>query len=136
MAHEYPPIGEHVGMRAASPAGEIGTRAESAHRVTPAGASLLRDIANTAFDDAAGEPGDLVRRIAISSTAALSLRALADALEKITPLQVHLLDRYFQMACTCGVVTADDRTDWDAAVARLPELIDALRALNPASLGG
>lgn len=126
---DYPPIGEHVGNRAESPSGELGTRAESS--VTPADAELLELLAKvySRGTPPTDEQLEMLSRDMDRGELSARLRALADALRKITPLQVHLLNRYIEMACTCGVVSADDEKDWAAAVARVPELLATLETL-------
>ena len=61
--------------------------------IVPADAALLRDIANTCFDDAASEPGEIIRVVAMSESAATCLHAVADVLEKITPHVVRAVER-------------------------------------------
>jgi hypothetical protein len=97
--------------------------------IAPATAAQLRSTAKMI--------GNLVATGGLSVSAEMKqdhidrLNALADVLDKITPLSVHLLNRYLEMACTCGVVTQDDNRDWDAAVKRVPGMIEALSSLAP-----
>lgn len=102
---------------------------QDAAAVNPATAAQLRSTAMMIENCVATGGLSISREMKADHIARLN--ALASVLERISGADVHVLSRYVEMACSCGVITKDDQIDWDAAVGRVPKLLDALRELAP-----
>lgn len=134
---DYPRFEEHVGTRAASPTGELGSRAASASSPLPAAVELLMLLADAyagdrePSEDQLAALGEDLDRGVVSAR----LRAIAAALGQLAPSDVEGLrlrarncwasyDHYRDVMNTDGMRDAREAAEFfDALAAKLETLL-------------